>query len=480
MALNIANMKNAVHADGLREDDAALLDRLVAEYSAHIGGNAEKLRYYNDEVSGKRLDKKIPAEIANIRVAPGWVAKAVNMLARRSIFDGVTVRANNPADEETVERIVEDNRLGMKYATASPSELIFGAGVWTISPQEAEDEPSAVVNFHDFTEAACLWDYRRERVRCGFVIEDMMQPKPNANFVPTLLVMHTDENVIEISSEDGKVWVADYKPHALGRPLMVAMRFNPTKDHPMGKSRVSKTCRWLTRELILATQNLLVHAQNNALPQKILSGVSEQQIEEIAANLVKAYSSDLLVLTNNEDGGTPQYSTHGGSGVEQHIRLIESIARDFASETDLPLSAFGVLGQNYTSSDALRASSDDLIILAESMNERNAEALREVVRIAFCVTEGISYSELEERGIRLAIQWRDPSKPSMAAVSDAMVKQAAVTPWLTETSVYWEKLGYSESERERLFAEKKSAQAAASIEGILAGKSQAVTDGTAA
>lgn len=461
--IDTSNISGAAAASGLRPEDATLMRRMAEEYAYRLDGNAEKLKYYNDEVDGRRLDRRIPPDIASMNVSPGWCAKAVNMLARRSILDGVTVYGESA---EIVERIMRDNRISENYAMATPSQLIFGCGFWTVSPGK-DGEPDAVVNYHDLTESCALWDYRKNRIKCGFVIEDAEQVKPDSSLVPTVIVMHTHESIIELSSADGVKWKAEYKPHVMGRPLMVPMRFNPTKAQPFGKSRVSSACRSLTRQMILETQNLIVHAQASATPQKVIAGLSDAQFDALSDNIGKAYAADMLLLTNNEDGGTPAYTSHGLSGASEHTQIIKSLAERFAAETDLPLSAFGVIGNTYTSENALRASSDDLIILAESMNAMNGACLAEVAKMALLVATGRSYSDLTEEEKALTIHWRDPSMPSIASLSDAMLKQAAIVDWLKDTTIFWEKLGYSEEQRMRLMSERGAAERSSAMRAVL-------------
>lgn len=470
-----STMIGAASASGLLPEDAALVRRLIEEYEYRKAGNTEKLKYYNDEVSGESLDSKIPKEIARINVSPGWIAKAVHMLARRSIFDGITYDGENAED---VQKLVEDNDLAENYAMAVPSELVFGSGAWTISPG-AEYEPSVVINYHDLLQCSMLWDYRKNRLKAGLVIEDMEQPRAGGDLVPCLLTVHTANAVITIR-KNGARWSAEYVANIMGRPLMVPMRYQPSNAQPFGKSRVSRACRSIVRQMILETQNRIVHSQSFSIPQKVLTGLSDEQFEAMKDNLPKAYASDLLLLTSNEDGGSPTYSVQGAQGVSEHTKIIESLAQQMASETDLPLSAFGIINAAYQSEAAVSATSNDLIILCESMNKLNAECLAEVIKMALLVKDGRSYSQLtdEERG--LSVHFKDPSLPSVSALADAMTKQASVVEWLPETDVFWEKMGYSDDERRRLATQKMAAKSAVAMAAMIAGDSPIIEDDNAA
>ena len=61
--------------------------------------------------------------------------------------------------------------------------------------------------------------------------------------------------------------------------------------------------------------------------------------------------------------------------------------------------------------------------------------------------------------LKVGTKWRNPAMPSVVSQSDAMVKQVAAIPWLADTSVALEELGYTDNQIVRLQAEKRRAQA---------------------
>lgn len=467
-------LRSLPDAAGLTDEQSRLADQLVDAYCAHLSGNREKLDFFNDEVSCDGLDRHLPREIRNIKVSPGWCAKAVNMLARRSRYDGVIIEGES---KETVERIANDNRLAMLYAMAVPSQLTFGGGFLTVGAGHDATEPDVVINYHDMLRSSGVWDYRHKRLKAGMVIEDLKQEKADQPLVPTFVVMHLEDCVIELEYV-GKAWRAEVKKHDIGVPLMVAMRYNYSNWQPFGKSRISRSCRSITRQVIMETHNLIAHAKAYSLPTKVLSNLSESQFDAMKDNLAKAYATDMMLLTANDDGGAPNFSMHQPSGVNVHTEIIEFLARQFASETDLPLSAFGIQEKSYTSSDALRASSDDLIILCESLNASNGAALVTALQIALCIETERSFSDLTEEERVMSIKWIDPSMPSVASIADAMTKLASVVPEFGGTTVFWEKVGLDEDERRRVMADVRSNRGMSALNALFA--KPEVTDETVA
>ena len=149
--------------------------------------------------------------------------------------------------------------------------------------------------------------------------------------------------------------------------------------------------------------------------------------------------------------------------------MLDKLAARMASETSIPVSAFGIQHATYISNESLRASSDDLILECESLNATNGRALRDLARMALAIRRGVPLSALDDEARAVAVKWRSPYMPSLASATDAMSKQAAITPWLAETSLYWERLGYDEQERAELFKEKEAAEAAAALNNMLFG-----------
>ena len=91
---------------GLNPREKVMLADLFDIYNAHAPANAEKERYYEGSVSlGEvNLGLAIPNRIRNLSVKCAWGAKAVDVLAARSMFDGYVTESGQAA--ETIDRIV--------------------------------------------------------------------------------------------------------------------------------------------------------------------------------------------------------------------------------------------------------------------------------------------------------------------------------------------------------------------------------------
>lgn len=451
MSYQSVNFAGIDRAEGLTEEESANLRNLVNVFNDRLLNNQRRMEYYEDKNGLKNIGLSIPQNIAaKIDTHVGWAAKAVDYLAARSIFDGFT---SADGDDGGLERIMRDNDFAVEYMKAVPTQLVHGVGFWTVS-RGGEGEPSVIINYHNATSAAALWDFRHKRIACGFVVEDYELSMVNGqeSYVPSFVVMHTPDSVIEIEKRaDG--WHGERKPHMQGRCLMVPMPYRPQDTKPFGKSRVSPTVMGITDEMQREIMRSSLHSEVFASGQKALLGVSDEQYDELQGAKFRAAVSELFVATRDENGEIPQITQFSQQSMEPHIAAMESLMSRMAAETAVPVAAFGLSSNGYTSSDALRASSDDLILEAENLNRNNGKALVEIAKLALAVDGNTTVAALPDYAATLEVHWTDPSMPSAASVADATSKLAGVVPEFAGTEVFWELNGFNEDQRRRVRAE---------------------------
>lgn len=460
-------------ADGLTDGEREMLRDLVTVYQNKLTNNQKQMRYYKDKNELKNLGLSVPRSFeGRINTCVGWAAKAVDMLAERSRFDGFTA-AGDAADE--LNAVMADNDMANSYAMAVPTQLVHSVGFWTVSAGK-DDDPKVVVNYHDAESAAALWDYRRKRIKCGMVVEDVVLNVMTGELDASYVVLHTDEAVVEIAKTQTG-WKAERKPNWQGRPLMVPMAFKSSHVRPFGKSRITPAMMGIIDEAQREILRTSLHSEMYSTAPKAIVGLSEEQFDAINENKWQVAMTQLFTATADENGNVPQLTQFQQQSMEPHIAAQNKLAERMASESSLPVAAFGIQGNGYTSSEALRASNDDLIVIAESLNAANGKALKEVALLVMAALGNTTVEKLTEEQKAVSVHWADPAAPSVAAMSDAMTKQAAIVDWLPETSVFWEKLGYSEDERRRIMSEKESAQSAAAFAALLGGESVTVENG---
>lgn len=438
-------------ADGLTVDEGKLLRQLVEVFKDRLANNRTRMEFYEDKNDLQNIGLTIPASIAQrVDTKVGWAAKAVDYLAARSIFDGFTTVSGT---SEALDEVIMDNAFDIEYQKAVSSQLVHGVGFWTVS-KGAEGEPKAIINYHNATSAAALWDFRHKRIKCGFVVEDygLVQMQGGEEYQPTLVVFHTDDFVLEIK-RNGNGWAAERKPNMQKRCLMIPMAYFPQDTRPFGKSRISPAVQAITSEMQRAIMRASIHAEVFSSGQKAILGVSDANYEKLNANKYRAAISELMVLGRDENGDVPVVTSFAQQSMEPHLKYQESLMSRMAAETSVPVAAYGLSSNGYTSADALRASTDDLILLAESLNRSNGQAIVQVAKLALAIATNRTVAELDDDEKSLQVHWKNPAMPSAASVADATAKIAGVVPEFGGTEVFWELNGFNEEQRRRVMSD---------------------------
>lgn len=283
--------------------------------------------------------------------------------------------------------------------------------------------------------------------------------------VPTLVGVYEPGCVIELRSDRGR-WSAAYRPHGMGRPLMEPMPYEPTLERPFGQSRITRTVMSITDDAVREKARSEVAAEFAAFPQKWLLGTDVETIND--GNRYSAAMGVMQEVAKDPDGDSPTIWQSPQLTMQPHIDYMRSLAAQFAGETDLPLSSLGVVSDNPSSAEAIYAAKEDLVIDAQNLNRSNAQALRSVALMALAVAHGTDWATERDAGHGVEPMFRDEARPSVVSMSDALLKQVQAIPWLADTDVALEMLGYNEEQRQRMQSNKKRAQADAAISSLFA------------
>lgn len=146
-----------------------------------------------------------------------------------------------------------------------------------------------------------------------------------------------------------------------------------------------------------------------------------------------------------------------------------------------------VVVDNPSSAEAIYAAKEALVIDAQNLNADNGEALRDVALMALAASRGTDYAAVEGEQLAVQAKFRNPAMPSVVSQSDAMVKMISALPWLAESDVALEELGFSDDQIQRLRSDRaKATSRAASVaecreyaRGVMSGVIQRYDDAAA-
>ena len=459
-AVNMELAGQVASAAGLEPEDAALVRELMTVWREHRASNLEREDYYLGHVSVKDLGIAMPASLAKkINPRVDWPRKAVHALADRSIFNGFTAD-----DEDVVARlrsICEANQLERLYRKNLIGELKHCCGFWTVTADQDDGRP--VISAYPATAAAALWDDARKAIRAGLVVAESKKMPGDTERVPTVVHLLTADSLV-VLTRDGGSWAAEYREHSMGRCLMEPMAHGATLERPFGTSRISRSVMSITDDAIRQRARMEVAAEAATLPQTWLLGTYKKMLNE--NNKYDASMGAVNEITKDPDGDKPTVWQSAQLQMAPLTEYLRQLACQMSSVTNVPVSFFGVSNDNPSSSDAIAASLEPLVIDAKNLNRDNGTALRNVAYMALAVANGTDFATERDAGNNINPRFLSPAYPSTVSLSDALLKQVQALPKLANSTVAYEMLDYTDEQIQRIESDSKRAAANAAIASL--------------
>lgn len=438
---------------GLTGPEQKALDELVRVYSLHQAGNAEKEKYYEGHVALKdvNLGIALPQGIRNLEVGCSWGQKAVDVLAARSMFDGFV---SSGGDNAVLNRLIADNRLIAEYGKACRDELKYGCAFATLS---ADAAIGCKIRFHSPATAAALWSGEKGRIAFGLAIIDTV-PDEHLTGVwqPRVVNLYMDNAVTVLRRrQDG--WNVQRLPHRMGRPLMEPLIWNATSGKPFGRSRLKRSIRTLIDDYIRTVANATIALEFDTTPQKYILGVTDEQYDVLISDKFKSYVGSLLAATSNpETGENPVFGQLAQGSLSPHTEKMRMTATQFAAATGLTVADVGVVNDaNPTSSDAILAQSQTLVLLAQQLNTGNGDALRTIAQMAQAILRNVPPGALTEEERNVMPHFKNPAMPSVAVTADAAIKIATAREEFASTDTFLEMIGFDQADIRRIRAQEQ-------------------------
>lgn len=457
------------------------VEDLFDTWAAVRGRNRVLREYYEMKTAVKNPAISMPREVAdvfsNLECVTGWCSKAVNAHAMRSVFDGFVF---NGRTDPSLDALVRENRMRSLYQQACASALVYGVSAITVMAGN-DGQPAVKVRCYSANQFCVLWDKDEGRVACGVVLEDV-----DRRGQPTRYVVHMPDAVLELRRVgEGPSWECEDEPNPMGRPLIEVMANDPDPDRPLGHSMITPELMGIVDKAMRDVLRMDVGAEFYTFPQRYVLGAAKDlfaapldegtptdeegdpvdeegnKVDRPSSPVAKfnAYVAALLAISRDENGDVPQVGQFSPTSAENFTMAFENDAQRFSGATNVPLAQLGVLSNTYTSSEALSATNDPLVLEVETMNRRNAEAMEEVARMMMAVRDGVPISRLTDEQRAVQARFPDPSKPTVASRMDAWSKFAGTDPSVVGTRVFYEGMGLDQPTIDRLLAEKQSAGA---------------------
>lgn len=449
MELNFGSVR------GLPEEEQRWLNELLSIYNYHRSKNSKKSVYYNGKIALRdvNLGIALPSGLGKLEIGCAWGAKTVDVLAARSMFDGFVTEDGR--ESEDMAEIMKRNHLIAEYNKAVKEELKYGCAFAALSGEAG----AARVRFYSPHCAAAAWNACEGRIRYGFAFEDGRRDESDLTWNPEHVNFYTDTDIWQLDRMGGS-WYATQSPHDFGQPLMVALIWDATHDKPFGQSRLKEPVRRLIQGYVRTVANATIGLEFATSPQKYLLGVSDEQYDVLVDQKFKQYVGSILFSTNNpETGENPVFGQLPQGNIEPHVQMLRMLATQYSAATGLSVTDVGVINDaNPTSSEAIIAQSQTLILMAEQLNKANGDALYRIARMALAIELDTVPQELPEDVQGIIAHFKNPAMPSVASTTDAALKIATARAGFAQTDIFLEMIGFDQADIRRIRAQEQRAK----------------------
>nr|DAF33621.1 MAG TPA: PORTAL PROTEIN [Caudoviricetes sp.] len=440
---------------GLPAVEEVKLRKLIKLWDNHKSSNDKKNRYYGGHVrlSDVNLGIALPNGLNSLEIGCEWGAKTVDVLAARSMFDGFV--SSNGKNNDLLQKIMSDNRLISEYMKACKDQLKYGCTFATLS---ADEDIGCKIRFHSPLTASAIWNGEKGRIDCGLAIIDTKIDNKDQTYKPSHVNLYTDTDIWELTRiEESNEWNAEQFPHIMGRPLMEPLVWNATSDKPFGRSRIKEPVRRLIEGYVRTVANASIALEFSTTPQKYLLGITDEQYDALINEKFKTYVGSIIAGTTNPDTGqTPEFGQLSQGTLEPHVQMLRMLATQFSAATGLTVTDTGVVNDaNPTSSDAILAQSQTLVLLAEQLNTTNSDALKVIARMAQAIVRGVELDKLTDEEESIVPHFKNPAMPSVSVTADAAVKIASVRPNFSQTDTFLEMVGFDQADIRRINAQEQ-------------------------
>lgn len=360
----------------------------------------KRYRYYEQKNNVTYLSKLLPSEYAWMSETLGWCAKAVDSVADRLVFNEFR------NDNFGLNELYLLNNRDILFDSACLSALIGSCAFIYIS----KDDDRVRFQVIEGDNATGIIDPITNLLTEGYAVLER-----NEDGEPVSEAYFTAGETWYYEEGEEPYCITNTAPYAALVPII----YKPDAKRPFGHSRISRACMDLTQSAIRTLIRSEISAEFYAFPQKYVTGLSE----ESEFNGKIANFSNFLSFYKDSDGDKPSVGQFNSGSMSPHTEQLRQWASLFAGETGLSLDDLGFVADNPSSADAIRASHEQLRLMATKAQTSFGTGFLNAGYIGACMRDNEPYERTvicETNAVWKPIFALDTS--SFAALADGIYK----------------------------------------------------------
>ena len=369
-----------------------------------------RYKYYEMKYGVKDLGISSPETLRAWGSVLGWCGKAVDSVADRLVVRGV----DEDNDVYNFAELFSLNNPDVFFDSAILSALIASCCFVYISADETGFPRLQVIDGGNATGKKNDVNGFLEEGYAALHRDEYGQPDVEAYFLPGRTEIWTRGTK---SPRIYETWGES--------PMLVPIVYRPDAMRPFGHSRISRAGMDIVQSALRTMKRSEISAEFYSFPQKYVLGTDPdaERLEKWKATI-----SSLLEITSGEDAAgnrtdKPTVGQFQQQSMEPHLSQLRMFAGMFAGETGLTLDDMGFPSDNPSSSEAIRASHEQLRLTAAKAQRTFASGFRNVGYAAACLRDKTPY--LRQQVVNERILWEPifaPDASQLSGLGDAIIK----------------------------------------------------------
>lgn len=381
---------------------------LKNKLSAKQGRVSTRYEYYSMKNYVNDISQALPQQFRWLRHSLGWCAKTVDSVADRLIFRGFK------NDNFDMQQIFNMNNPDIFFDSAIISALISSCCFIYISPGEDGFPRLQVIDGYN---ATGIIDPITGLLTEGYAVisrDEYGNPDIEAYFM-------ADSTIYSYKGQPDVV-VKNKAPY----PLLVPIVYKPDAKRPFGRSRITRAEMSIMQSALRTLRRAEVSGEFYSYPQRYLLGLSDDvEIDD----KWQAAMTAMLTISRDEDGNTPTAGQFPQQSMTPYVEQLRMLAALFAGESGLTMDDLGFVSDNPSSSEAIKASHENLRLAAKKAQRTFGSGFLNVGYLAACVRDEYSYKRQQVYLTKPC--WEpifEPDAATLSSIGDGAIKVNQAVP----------------------------------------------------
>lgn len=420
--------------------------KLRATIAAKAKRNELRLEYYDMKHELENFGSAVPDDMKELEIVSGWASKGVNVPTdriRRTGFNSLS--KDNTALLEELQAADATMRLARAETLARHSAALFScAFVFFTEGDTTKGEPEVIISVKDARYASAIVDPRSGRVTAALEVVDSRTH-----------ILYLPHMTVTLSSAGMSRWmVEDVVATGTERVRCTPYRWREELARPFGYSRINRAVMAIIDRAVRAMFRQEGNADFYSSPRGVLEDANQSAFFDAKGKRISPMRAIGSVWgipgyrdVETGDMRVPKFTQLAQASFQPHSEMIRSIAMNFHSETDIPLGQLGVVQDNPSSADAIRASEHGLLALCVAQTEQFSYASMDSAFNLLSVLNPKSDSKvLADSLSTIRPKFANPATITPNSQADAGSKFVNAFPDLANTDIAMERFGLDAEE----------------------------------